>query len=121
MSNEQKQVAELFETLCRQEQYTFPEPRGRLNASYEKGVYVIRSVKNMVVHVGRTPRAQNGISQRLKDHLCGNSSFVGKHLKGDAAKLRQGYTYQYLVVKNDRLRALLEAYAIGMLCPAHIG
>jgi hypothetical protein len=35
----------------------------------KKGVYVIYDSKNNVVHVGSTPRAKNGISQRLKDYL----------------------------------------------------
>ena len=30
-------------------------------------------------------------------------------------------SYHSLVVKDARLRALLEAYAIGSLCPEHIG
>jgi hypothetical protein len=35
--------------------------------------------------------------------------------------LRNGYKYQYLVVQNARLRALLEAYATAHLCPIHLG
>jgi hypothetical protein len=30
-------------------------------------------------------------------------------------------TLQWLVVREARLSALLQAYAIGMLCPRHLG
>lgn len=91
-----------------------------MEAPLEPGVYVIRKEKN-VLHVGRTSRAKYGIYQRLKNHLHGASSFTDKHLKGNGEALRKGQTYQYLIVKDARLRALLEAYTIGMLCPKHIG
>lgn len=42
-------------------------------------------------------------------------------MTGMSYKLRGGYGFRYLTVKNPRQRALLEAYAIGVLCPAHIG
>jgi hypothetical protein len=71
--------------------------------------------------VGSTPRAKGGIRQRLNDHLAGNSSFTIKHLKEDPLKLRGEYEFQCVVVSDSRLRALSEAYAIGQLCPAHIG
>jgi hypothetical protein len=35
--------------------------------------------------------------------------------------VRARCTYRFLIVENDRMRALLEAYAIGHLCPHHIG
>jgi len=31
------------------------------------------------------------------------------------------YTYQYLEVTDPRQRALVECYAAGVLCPAHLG
>jgi hypothetical protein len=36
---------------------------------------------------------------------------------GQAAR----YKFRCVVVENPRLRALLESYATGQLCPAHLG
>ncbi len=118
---EKLQVQERFKGLCKQELVPFPECNKRLAAPAEPGVYVIRKRKT-VLHVGRTLRGKGGLHKRLKDHLYGRSSFTKRYLKGNKATLRKnGYTYQYLVVKASRLRALLEAYAVGILCPRHIG
>jgi hypothetical protein len=54
-------------------------------------------------------------------HLHNASSFTAKYPDGHGARLRGGYTFRCLAVKEPRRRALLEAYAIGFLCPAHIG
>jgi len=90
-------------------------------APSKQGVYVIRKGQ-VVLHVGRTVGGKNGLRQRLKNHLYGSSSFTNKYLNGKGAVLRKRHTYQFLMVKkNERLRSLLEAYAIGMLCPKHIG
>jgi hypothetical protein len=35
--------------------------------------------------------------------------------------LRRGYSYSWIAIPKPRLRALVEAYATGALCPAHIG
>ena len=118
---EKEKVAELFAALCRQPKLRFPKEREQLIAPTEAGVYVIRQ-DNLVLHVGRTLRGKDGLHQRLKNHLRGSSSFTDKYLKGKGALLRDGrHTHQSLVVENTRLRALLEAYAIGTLCPKHIG
>ena len=98
----------------------FPQERQQLEAPSEPAVYVIRK-EETVLHVGRTLRGRDGLHQRLKNHLHGSSSFTDKYLKGNGAALRKGYTYQFLVVEDARLRALVEAYAIGRLCPKHIG
>lgn len=91
-----------------------------MEAPLQHGVYIIRNGER-VLHVGRTLRRADGIHRRLKDHLYGASSFTDKFLKGNGEKLRKGHTSQCLVVKDARKRALLEAYAIGTLCPEHIG
>lgn len=119
--NELKEVEKLFNELISSKDYLFPEPRKKVTAPNERGVYIIYNPEGKVLHVGRTPKARNGIAQRLRDHLAGNSSFVGKYFNREGARLRKGYKYKYLVVSNNRLRAILEAYAIGHLCPAHIG
>ena len=111
----------LFNELINSKDYLFPEPHKKINAPNKRGVYIIYSPKGKVLHVGCTPKAKNGIAQRLRDHLNANSSFTNKYLKRNGSRLRSGYKYKYLVVSNPRLRAFLEAYAIGNLCPAHIG
>ena len=118
---EKANVKILFGQLINSKEDLFPEPRKKIPAPNKRGVYIIYSPKGKVLHVGRTPKARNGIAQRLRDHLNANSSFTNKYLKRDGSKLRQGYKFKYLVVSDPRLRAFLEAYAIGYLCPAHIG
>ena len=92
-----------------------------MEAPEAQGVYLIYGPKGRLLHVGRTPRAKRGLAQRLRDHLNGASSFVNQYLGGVGYRLRQGYAYKFLVVRNRRHRAILEALAIGALCPAHIG
>ena len=92
----------------------------------EKGVYVIMTDKYSVLHVGQTPSGQKGVKGRLKDHLYGKSSFTRVFLNGNTDWLRENCSYAYIVVdeqynRADRVRALLEALAIGKLCPEHIG
>lgn len=121
MTSESQIIKDLFNKLCKQHELSFPQYRKALNAPSQPGVYTIRKEKS-VLHVGRTLRGKGGLHQRLKNHLHGSSSFTNKYLKGKGEILRKnGYTYQYLKVKDPRLRALLEAYAVGNLCPKHIG
>jgi hypothetical protein len=89
----------------------------------QQGVYVIFSGNN-IVHVGRTYRGKAGLRHRLKNHLHGSSSFTLEYLKGDGKKLkRRSYTFRYVALPQSSWRrcALLESYATGYLCPAHIG
>jgi len=120
MTPETQKVEELFTDLCKQPMHKFPQEREQLEAPSEHAVYIIRKGE-IVLHVGRTLRGRDGLYKRLKDHLYGASSFTDKYLKGDGAALRERHTYQFLVVKDARLRALVEAYATGRLCPKHIG
>ncbi|HID51903.1 MAG TPA: hypothetical protein EYP41_07700 [Anaerolineae bacterium] len=118
MNNEGEEIKKLFKELNSQPKHSFPKKRQPFNAPIKPGAYII--LKNeRVLHVGKT---LSGIQNRLKNHLYGNSSFTEKYLNGRGETLRKdGYTYQYLVVENPRKLALLEAYAIGRLCPEHIG
>jgi len=120
MTSERQKVEELFTALCKQPMQQFPQARKKLEATSKPGVYVIRK-GDSVLHVGRNLRGKEGLRQRLKNHLSGDSSFTRDYLKGIGATLRKGHTHQSLVVENPRLRALLEAYATGTLCPKHIG
>ena len=120
MISEKQEVEKLFTELCKQPVHQFPKAREKLEAPLRHGVYII--LKDAVVlHVGRTYRRREGLHKRLKDHLYGSSTFTRDYLKGNGAVLRNGCAYQYLVVEDARLRALLEAYTTGILCPKHIG
>lgn len=124
MTREQKAVRTLFERLVRAPLHEFPASRGRIDAPDRKGVYVIYCPRGTVLHVGSTPRARKGIGQRLKDHMAGQSSFTQKYFhrhKRKGPQLREGYSFRCLCVPDPRTRALLEAFAIGRLCPEHIG
>ena len=121
MNDERQRVEDLFGELRGQEKHSFPKKRQPLNAPSMAGVYIIHRDET-ILHVGRTHRCKNGIHQRLKNHLYSSSSFTKNYLQGNGATLREeGYTYQYLELENPRERALLEHYAIGTLCPKHLG
>lgn len=121
MTSECLRVKKLFKELCAQLEYSFPQARKPVEAPSKPGVYIIRKDK-AVLHVGRTLRGKGGLFQRLMDHLHGASSFTNEYLNGRGATLRKkGYTYQFLALNNPRVRAFLEAYAVGTLCPKHIG
>lgn len=121
MPTEREYITSLFARLDEQPRYYFPERRQALSASNLHGVYVIRSPRGRVLHVGRTVRGQDGLRQRLRNHLNSQSSFVEAFLYGNGSELRNGYTFQYLVVKSDRKRALLEHFATAHFCPRHLG
>jgi hypothetical protein len=122
MNREQRGVRALFIKLRRAYSHPFPKPRERIDAPNKQGVYVIYSPRaRKVVHVGRTYKGTAGLRQRLNNHLHGQSSFTQKYLGGHGSKLRNGYTFRCLPIASRRRRALLEAYAAGCLCPAHIG
>ena len=116
-----KDVERHFKKLREQPLRIFPDARRELEAPSELGVYIIYNPKGKVVHVGRTTSAKGGIAQRLRNHMSGNSSFTRVFFKRDGSKLSKGYKFRCLIVEHARLRAYLEAYAIGRLCPAHIG
>jgi hypothetical protein len=121
MKGEPKAIKAKFSQLRRTASSLFPEAGVRLNVPDRHGVYVIYSPDGRVAHVGRTVRGKKGLQQRLNNHLHGASSFAVKALKGKGAKLRDGYKFRFTLIEDDRLRALVEAYAIGQLCPDHLG
>jgi hypothetical protein len=118
---ERYRIRKLLRLLTKQRRRRFPLPGQRLEAPSSHGVYVIRDGHNKILHVGRAHRGQSGLSQRLNNHLRGQSSFVEVHLRGHGSRLRDGYSFQYLEVSDHRERALLEHFATGSLCPKHLG
>lgn len=85
------------------------------------GVYIIRTPRGVIDHVGSTYRGKQGLKQRLTDHLQGRSSYVIKEHDGIGRQLRSGYTYACLAIRHERTRSLVEHLAIGTLCPRHLG
>ena len=118
---ERKHIRDLLTLLNRQPAHKFPPPRCSVEATEEHGVYIIRDHTNQVVHVGRTYRGKAGLRQRLRNHLAAQSSFVNTYLSGNGKQLRDGFTYKYLAVRDDRDRALLEYLATAWHCPKHLG
>src|SRR5437899_658364 len=114
-------IEKWFRKLEKQPEQKFPKPREHLEAPTAQGVYVIRSPRGKVLHVGRSHRGRYGLWQRLHNHLQGYSSFVFEYLGDRPRRLRNGYTFQCLEVRNPRLRALLEHFATAWHCPAHLG
>ena len=120
-----------FSELIQSPLHSFPASWCGLKATEKRGVSVIYSPRGKVLHVGGTPRGQLGICQRLGNHLHGQSSFTnkskylrqhgGRKLKERYTYVRERCTYRCLVIEDDRMRVLLEAYAIGHLCPGHVG
>jgi hypothetical protein len=131
MNSELRRVKAKFSELIHSPLHAFPRSRARFTETDKRGVYVIYSPRGKVLHVGGTPRGQRGIFQRLSNHLHGQSSFTnksqflkkhgGRSLKHRYTYVREHCTYRCLAIKDERLRVLLEAYAIGHLCPDHIG
>jgi hypothetical protein len=134
MNREQKEIRARFTELIHSPLHRFPADHGKIKAPTQQGVYLIYSPRDKVLriggntvprdtllHAGRTIRGIGGIRQRLNNHLHDASSFTNQFLKHDGSKLRNGCTYRYLEIEDARLRALVEAYAVGYLCPKHIG
>ena len=121
MKGEPKAIKAKLRRLLVSRMWRFPSAGERLAAPDQQGVYIIYDPKGRVSHVGRTIRGKRGLYQRLNNHLHGRSSFVIKALNGRGARLRGGFKFRYITIENSRLRALVEAFAVGQLCPDHLG
>ena len=119
--HERNRIQQLLEALNQASISLFPRGRESIRVPKKLGVYVIRDPAEAVVYVGRTTRAKNGLHQRLRNHMAGKSALVRVHLKGDTNRLRDGFSYQFLEVENDRERALLEHIATAWHCPEVLG
>jgi hypothetical protein len=118
---EDQRIQAVFNELHAQQDGLCPEPGKPLKAPREPAVYVIHR-REAILYVGKILRARGGLHQRPRNHLHDSLSFTAKHLKRSGATLHDnGHTCQFLIVKDFRQRALLEAYAVGSLCPRHTG
>lgn len=120
MPRELNAIKKLYRRLIRVQPQKFPLA-GPPRVSRRHGVYVIFSPRGTVLHVGRTLRGKKGLDQRLNNHLHGASSFTQRYLGGKGSRLRGTYRFAYVEVSHPRTRALLESYAVGHLCPRHLG
>ena len=121
MSREPLTIRKLYRQLLRSRPKRFPKTGERLAVPDKHGVYIIFAPRGTVLHVGRTLRGKKGLRQRLNNHLHGNSSFTNQFLRGKGSKLRGTHKFAFLEIADARIRALLEAYAVGSLCPKHLG
>lgn len=121
MRGEPKTIKAKLNQLVKSHLLRFPVSGDRLTVPHLQGVYIIYDPKGRVAHVGRTVRGKRGLHQRINNHLHGRSSFVIKALNGKGARLRKGFKFRFITIENSRLRALIEAFAIGQLCPDHLG
>ena len=114
-----RRIKALYGKLHNIKREVFPKERRQpLNAPEEAGVYVIYDPKGKVDHVGES----TSIARRLRDHMGARSSYVIKSLNNDGSQLRsKRYKFRCLPVSTPRQRMLLQALAIGLLCPRHIG
>ena len=117
-------IMKLFDELITSKKDNFPSD-GRIKKLPKKqGVYLIHTPKGDVAHVGRTNGGNDGLLQRINNHISGkkgHSSFTRNYLNGHPEKLRHGWHYQYIIVQNVYDRILLEAYATWKLHPKHLG
>ena len=111
-------IKALFDELRRQPYKAFR--RGCPDVPNEDGVYVIYGAfPTQVLYVGRTYRAARrrhpfnwwGLRRRLSAHRS----------KYTPPQHSYHCSFQCLIVTDPRHRALLEAYATGVLCPADVG
>jgi hypothetical protein len=117
LMSEAQEIRELFDKLVGETERTFPALGQKLDAPELPGVYVIYSPEGIVDHVGES----TSIAGRLRGHMGNASSYVNQYLKHMGSQLRGAYKFRCLPIDNSRQRMLLQALAIGLLCPQHIG
>jgi hypothetical protein len=118
--NEPAVIEELFDELIASNFHMFPQ-KGKVDISVKHGVYIIYGPIDEVLHVGNTPSGRKGLDQRLYNHISCTGIFYQKYLKPNKINMRGTYKFRYIEVENIRIRALLEAFTAGKLCPLHFG
>jgi hypothetical protein len=114
-------IKTLYRRLLWRKPLRFPNAGEHLSVTDKHGVYIIYGPRKQVLHVGRTLRGRKGLRQRLNNHLHGSSSFTARYLRGKGSKLRGSHSFAFVEISNARTRALVEAFAVGNLCPKHLG
>ncbi|MFZ1290203.1 MAG: hypothetical protein WAR79_08930 [Melioribacteraceae bacterium] len=114
-------IKSLHQQLLNSQSYSFPQRGAKINVSNQHGVYIIYSHEDIVLHVGTTKRAKNGLNQRLNNQKLGVSSFYRNYFRGKKLDLSVGYKFKFIIVENARQRTLLEALTTGFLCLDYIG
>lgn len=117
---ESQTIKKLFENLISTNFHFFPT-KGKIKVTDNHGVYIIYNSDNVVLHVGNTPSGRKGLNQRLYNHISSTGVFYKKYLQPYEIKMRGTHKFRYLEVEDPRHRALLESFAIGSLCPVHLG
>jgi excinuclease UvrABC nuclease subunit len=116
---ESKKVKKLVKKLEKAEILAFPE-EGKIELPEVEGVYAIVNKKDEVIHVGKTEGGLGGLFARLNGHLYGKSALRKAYLAPNEINLRNKCGVKWVEVKTERLRYLVEARAIGKLCPAYL-
>lgn len=117
-SKELEQILEKYSKLLKSKPVKFRD--GLESIPRKQGVYIIYRATGTVLHVGRTYRRVKGMWGRILGHSRGRSSFMKNYKKISTSSLKECYV-KFLIVKNDRIRALLELYTAGHLCPKYLG
>jgi hypothetical protein len=118
--SEPAEIMKLHQKLISSLLLPFPL-NGKINVSNKQGVYIVYGVENIVLHVGKTNGAKEGLNQRLLNHVRNQSSFSKLYMQPNKIALRNSSNFRFIEIENARTRALLEALTAGLLCPAHIG
>jgi hypothetical protein len=98
--------------------HLFPA-KGKINITCNRRVYIIYNPQRTVAHVGNTPRAQNGLCQRLNEQLKGKSSICRIYLGPLELSVRQGFTFRYLEVKSLALGCSFRLWVSAHLSAAN--
>lgn len=102
LMSEAQEIRELFDKLAGETERTFRARGQKLDAPD---------------HLGES----TSIAGRLRGHMGNASSYVNQYLKHMGSQLRGAYKFRCLPIDDSRQRMLLQALAIGLLCPRHIG
>jgi excinuclease UvrABC nuclease subunit len=113
--DEPEAIRTLFAKLQLAPLQRYPRLGEQLGAPQLPGVYIVYGIRGKVRYVGLA-RGRGGLRSRLATHLRSHwhEAKYGRNFKTHGS-------FRWLVVENERQRALLECYAAGCLCPVYIG
>jgi excinuclease UvrABC nuclease subunit len=117
---EGKKIKKLFKKLCKSEGVLVPK-EGRIELPETEGVYLLLNKKDEVLLVGKTEGGKGGLRSRINSQLFGASPFRKMYLLPSGTDIRKKHYVHCLAIESERDRILVEAYAMGKLCPEFIG